>query len=362
MTHSPQSPQSPQSPPPLPTPSPAADGRLAALRERLGWSAFDHAIAPSANRLPYMLGGLTFVGLIVLIVTGLILDQFFNPTPVAAHDSVIFIMTRVRLGMWIRALHYWAATVVFVSVFLHVLWVFWRRSYTPPREVTWWSGLTLLLVIFGLIFTGTVLRGDQEAVEAMAHAVAGAKIAGPAGSLLSPEFAASTTLFTRLHNIHVSLLPLALVGLIGVHFTLIRVQGIHAHEPKTARFTQHLRKLTGVGLILFAALGLLAAILPPGIGQAGVEGVEVTKPFWPFLWIYTMENTLGAIGMLVAPLVLFGFLALVPLLDRGSKVHGPGERSARPLWLTILAIAMLALYVGGIIYGIFAPQVQHLDM
>lgn len=345
-------PQSPSSQPP----------RSASLRDRLGLAALDYAIPPSANRLPYMLGGLTFVGLIVLIVTGLVLDQFFNPTPAAAHDSVIYIMTRVRFGMWIRALHYWAATVVFISVFLHVLWVFWRRSYTPPREVTWWTGLTLLLVVFGLIFTGTVLRGDQEAVEALAHAVAGAKIAGPPGALLSPEFAASTTLFTRLHSFHVSLLPLALVGLIGLHFTLIRVQGIHAHEPKTARFAQHLRKLTGAGLLLFAALGLLAAIVPPGIGQAGVEGAEVTKPFWPFLWIYTMENTLGAIGMLLAPLILFGFLALVPVLDRGPKTHGPGERSVRPLWLTILALTMLALYVGGIIYGFFAPQMQHLGM
>ena len=346
-------------------PAPArAGGRWSALKERIAWRDLEYAVPPSANRLPYMLGGLTFVGLTILIVTGLVLDQFYNPSPLAAHDSVIYIMTRVRLGAWIRALHYWAATTVFISVFAHIVWVFWRRSYARPREVTWWSGVLLFVIVFGLIFTGTVLRGDQEATEALAHAVAGAKLA-PGGAILSPGFTQSTPLFSRMHNIHVSVLPLALLALIGLHFMLIRSLGIHAHEPKTARFTQHLRRLTGFGLILFALVGILAAIFPPGIGQPGVEGAEVTKPFWPFLWIYAVENTLGMVGMIVAPLVLFGFLALVPLLDRGHdhQLAGDGHAAvARPRWLSAIALLLLALYIGGILYGIFAPQMQHLGM
>jgi ubiquinol-cytochrome c reductase cytochrome b subunit len=317
----------------------------------------DYPVPPSANRLRYMLGGLTFVGLIVLIVTGLFLDQFYNPAPVAAHDSVLYVMTRVRLGNWIRALHYWAATVVFITVFLHIGFVFWRRSYTRPREVTWWAGVALFLVVFGLIFTGTVLRGDQEAGEALAHAVAGAKLAQALGTVMSPDFAGSTTLFTRMHNIHVSLLPLTLLAMIGLHFGLIRVLGIHAHEPKTARFTQHLRRLTGFGLLMFAAIGSIAAVFPPHIGHPAVEGVEVTKPYWPFLWIYAVENTAGMVGMILAPVVLFGFLAAVPLLDRG---HGEGK--GRPRWLMAAALLILVLYVGGIIYGVFAPQKEHLGM
>ena len=339
--------------------------RWHALKERFAWQHFEYAIAPSANRFPYMLGGLTFVGLIVLIVTGIVLDQFFNPSPLAAHDSVLYIMTRVRLGNWIRAIHYWAATLVFVSVFAHLAWVFWRRSYTRRREVTWWSGVTLFVIVFGLIFTGTVLRGDQEAAEALAHAVAGAKLARTLGSVMSPSFALSTPLFSRLHNAHVSVLPLALIALIALHFTLIRSLGIHAHEPKTSRFTHHLRRLTGAGLLLFALIALVAAIFPPGIGHPGVEGVEVTKPHWPFLWIYSVENTLGMVGMILAPLVLFGFLAVVPLLDRGHhyvRDDGTHEITARSRWLMALALLMLLLYVGGILYGVVAPQKQHLGM
>ena len=324
------------------------------LHERLALGELDYRIAPIANRLPYMLGGLTFCGIIILIVTGAILDQFYDPTPVGAHDSIVYLMTRVQFGNWLRALHYWTATVVTVSVVFHLIYFFWRRSYTRPREVTWWAGVVLFLLIFGLVFSGTALRADQEGSEALAHAVAGARLLGPLGVVLTPDFTASTALLSRLHNVHVSLLPMLLLAVVGLHFWLIRYLGIHAHEPKTVPFSHHLRRLTGFGLVLFSLLGALSALRPPGIGQAGIEGVEVTKPFWPFLWIYTVENTMGLWGMVVAPLVIFGFLALIPLLDRTDHSR------PRPLWLNAAAVGLLVLYVGGIVYGVFAPQMQHI--
>lgn len=344
----------PQPPGPPPDSGPQRDGPV---KERLAWDALEYRIAPVANRLPYMLGGLTFFGIIVLIVTGVILDQFYNPNPTGAHDSILYIMTRVPLGNWVRGVHYWAATIVLISIVFHLIYVFWRRSYVRPREITWWAGVLLFITIFGLVFTGTVLRVDQEGTEALAHAVAGAELVGPLGAPLSPDFTRSTSLLARMHNAHVSLLPLLLLAFVGLHFWLIRYLGIHAHEPTTVPFTHHLRRLTGYGLLLVALIGTLAALFAPGIGNPGIEGVEVTKPFWPFLWIYAVENTLGLWGMIFAPLVLFGFLFVVPLLDRRHD-----EQAARPRWLSVLAAIMLLLYVGGIVYGLFAPQVQHIGM
>ncbi len=341
--------------PPRPAPAPARPG--GALRERLAWDALEYRIAPVANRLPYMLGGLTFFGILILIVSGVLLDQFYNPSPVAAHDSIVYIMTRVPLGNWVRAVHYWAATLVLVSVVLHLIYVFWRRSYLRPREVTWWAGVLLFVTIFGLVFTGTVLRADQEGTEALAHAVAGARLVGALGSVLTPDFTRSVPLLARMHSLHVSLLPLLLLGLVGLHFWLLRYLGIHAHEPKTVPFTAHLRRLIGYGLLLLALVSGFAALFAPGIGYPGIEGVEVTKPFWPFLWIYAVENTLGLWGMILAPVALFGFLFLVPLLHRPRDEHGP-----RPRWLLGLALVVLALYLGGILYGVFAPQMQHIGM
>lgn len=338
-----------------PPAAPPAGRPASGLKERLAWKALEYGIAPTATRLPYMLGGLTFFGILILIVTGVLLDQFYNPNPVGAHDSVIYIMTRVPFGDWLRGLHYWAATVVLVSVAFHLGWVLWRRSYFRPREVTWWSGVTMLLLLFALVFTGTVLRSDQEGGEALAHAMAAAELVGVLGTPLTPDFARSTTLLARLHNAHVSLLPIALLGLIGLHFWLIRYLGIHTHEPRTHVFTEHLRRLTGYGLLLVAGIGVAAVLFPPGLGHPAVGGAEVTKPFWPFLWIYAAENKLGLWGMIVAPAILFGLLYLVPLVD-----HRHDDRGGRPRWLFGLLVLLLALYLAALVYGAMSPKTHHL--
>lgn len=334
-----------------------APARRGGVGERLAWRALRYPIAPRSNRLPYMLGGLTFVGVVLLVLTGIVLDQFYNPTPIGAHDSVVYTMTRVPLGDWVRALHWWAASIVLVTVLLHVIYVFWRRSYVRPREILWWSGAALLVLLFALAFTGTVLRADQEGGEALAHAVAGARLLGSAGTVLTPEFTPSTSLLARLHAAHVSVLPLLLAALIALHFWLIRHLGIHTDQAKVSTFTVHLRRLSGYGLLVVAVAGTLALLFPPGLGYPAVEGVEVTKPFWAFLWIYAAENTIGLWGMIIAPVVLFGFLFAVPLLDRR-----PDQAGGRARWLLGLAIVLLALYVGALVYGAVAPQMQHLGM
>jgi quinol-cytochrome oxidoreductase complex cytochrome b subunit len=326
------------------------------VHHRLALHQLDYPIAPSANKLAYMLGGLTFFGLVLLIVTGVLLDQYYNPNPVAAHDSVIYIMTRVPLGNWIRGLHYWASSIVLVSVFLHMSYVFWRRSYIRPREVTWWAGVGLFAVLFAMAFTGTVLRADQEGGEALEHAIAGSKMTGPLGAPLSPDFTQSTSLLSRLHSAHVSLLPLALLALIGLHFYLIRALGINASEPKSSRFSDHLPKLLGYAFLVLGLAGALAAVFPPGIGHPSVQGVEMTKPFWPFLWIYVVENNFGMWGMVIAPIIIFGFLFVIPLIDR------PREGHPRHGLVTAISLVMFFLYIGGIIYGVFAPQQQHMGM
>ena len=100
---------------------------------------------------------------------------------------------------------------------------------------------------------------------------------------------------------------------------------------RPAFFRTHATRLGGFGLVFLAVLGVLAVLVPEGIGYPGVAGVEITKPFWPVLWVYGLENLLGAWGMILGPAVIFLFLMVVPLLDRGG---GPDARQA---WLGGLA-------------------------
>jgi ubiquinol-cytochrome c reductase cytochrome b subunit len=334
-----------------------AAGEALELADRLALGALDYEIPAEANRLRYMLGGLTAVFLVVLVATGLFLAQFYDPDPLGAHDSVVYIITRAPLGEWIRSLHYWSAGAIVVTVIAHLAHVFWRRSYRPPREVTWWAGVAMAGVLFLLLVTGTALRYDQEGFEALAHFTAGGELTGALGAFFTEGFTRSTTLLSRIFSLHTSLLPLALLGLLGLHVWLIRHLGIHADHARTTPFRTHALRLAGAGLLGFALVGTLAVVWPEGLGYPPVEGVEITKPMWPVLWVYGLENLLGTWGMVLGPAVLFGFLAAVPLLDRG-----PGDRPGEHGWVgwmgAVVGLVMLALWL----YGAFGPSQQHLGM
>jgi quinol-cytochrome oxidoreductase complex cytochrome b subunit len=135
---------------------------------------------------------------------------------------------------------------------------------------------------------------------------------------------------------------------------LVRHLGVSADGSTRTAFRTHLRLLSGSGFVLVAFVAAAALIMPASLSAPGVEGFEVTKPFWPFLWIYAAENLFGMTGMLIAPAVLFGFLALVPVVDRADG------RAARVTRVT--AVVLLTLMVVAIVYAAIAPSQSHLGM
>lgn len=328
-----------------------------ALTDRLGLKGLDYKVPAESNRLTYMMGGLTAFFLVTLIATGLYLAQFYNPNPLGAHDSVIYIITRAPLGDWIRSLHYWSAAGVVITVVAHLLWVFWRRSYRKPREVTWWAGVAMAGVIFLLVVTGAALRFDEEGSEALAHFVAGGELTGFFGRFFTPAFTSSTSLLSRIYALHTALLPLVIVALMVLHFWLIRQLGIHANYDRTSTFRKHLTRLTAVSLLAFAVVGALAVFAPEGLGYPPVAGAEVTKPFWPVLWVYGLENLLGMWGLVLGPVILGGFLAAVPLLDRRGD-DTPGRHG----WVGWTGLVLGAVVFALWLYGVFGATKQHIGM
>jgi ubiquinol-cytochrome c reductase cytochrome b subunit len=212
----------------------------------------------------------------------------------------------------------------------------------------------LLGLLFGLAFTGTVLRADQEGIEALAHVTAGAQLVGPLGAPFQPDFTPASPLLTRMYGLHVSVLPIALLLLLVLHLWLVRHLGVSAGGDAQAPFRSHLLPLGGFAFLLVALLVGLALVWPANLLAPGVEGFEVTKPYWPFLWIYAAENLFGLTGMMFAPAVLFGFLALVPVADRRD---GGAAKAIR-----VAGVVLLALLVAGILYAALAPAQSHLNM
>ncbi|MCA0453996.1 MAG: cytochrome b N-terminal domain-containing protein [Chloroflexi bacterium] len=344
------------------------NGFWEALDERLGLSGLAYPVPAHANRLPYLLGGITLFGFIILIVTGLLLAQFYHPHPADAHDSVIYIITQAPFGDFIRSIHFWAANLVVITALLHLVRIFVTGSFKRPREFNWLVGLGLLGITFLFVFTGTVLKWDQEGVEALGHNKEIGELLGNFGTWFTGEFTRSVPLLTRLYFGHISVLPITLILLMVVHFYLINRLGISPQATPDAisgptkgqgasRFTAHLRRLAGYGLLLWGLIGLLALLIPAPLGQPGVAGAEVTKPPWMFLPIYIFENWLGIKGILVGGGFLFILLALIPFIDR-SPWLSPRKRR----WIMIAgAILLVALIVFGMAAWLTVPAAHLME-
>lgn len=366
----------PEMAPEAPTPQPHlprfGNRRWRWLDERLGLSALSYPVPTHANSFWYTLGGITLFGFGFLIVTGIYLAQFYHPHPAQARESVIAIRDVAPLGDFVRSLHVWLASLVTITAFLHLLRVFVTASYKRPREVNWLVGVALLAVTLGFVFTGSILRWDQEAWEALQHNREAAALLGNIGTWFTAEFAASVPILERLYLAHVSLLPVLFFLLLVVHFFLVKRHGISARpvvadagkapggivppQQLRGRFNDHLRMMAGYGLITLALASVLAVIFPAEIGAVTDPTVEVTKPAWMFYWLYAFEGPFGVSGILYAGILVFGLLLLIPFLDF-RPWRSPGRRRV-PLAvaaLVLIGMVVLSLYVW------LSPTQEHIE-
>jgi ubiquinol-cytochrome c reductase cytochrome b subunit len=342
------------------------------LDERLGVSALTYPVPAHANSIWYTLGGITFVGFLVLILTGIYLAQFYDAHPAQARDSVLYIRDVAPLGDFIRGVHVWVASLVTITAFLHLLPVFATASYKRPREANWLIAVALLAVTLGFVFTGLVLRWDQEAWEALQHNTEVAELLGNLGTWFTAEFARSTPILERLYLTHISLLPVLLFILLVLHFFLIKKHvisalpaqadageapgGVLPKERLSARYREHLRKMAGYGLTLLGLAGILVVIFPPAIGAVADPSMEVTKPAWMFYWLYAFEGPFGVRGILYAAIIFFGLLVLVPFVDF-SPWRSPGRRRVALAVAVVVLLAMVALSL----YVWLTPSQEHLE-
>ncbi len=201
------------------------------------WDAIFHRKIPKVNWL-YTLGSATLFVALNQAITGILLSLYYVPTPDHAYDSVQYITTQVPLGWLVRGLHHWGASVMIILVVLHMLRVILYGAYKFPREVTWFTGVVLLMVVIGFGFTGYLLPWDQKAYWAT---TVGTRIAGTApliGNYLlriirgGSDITAVT--LVRFFGTHVWVLPALLFLLIAIHLYLVIKNGISA-VPKRGR-------------------------------------------------------------------------------------------------------------------------------
>ena len=340
------------------------------LDERLGLGGLRYPVPEHANSLAYTLGGITLASFIGLIVTGIYLAQFYDPTPTQAHTSVVYITDTAFAGALIRSMHYWLATAFTITLILHMVRSFATASFKAPREFVWITGVILFLLAAGLLFSGTVLKQDQESIEALGHNNEIAKIFGFAGFWFSSDFTNNVSIVTRLYVAHVSILPMFVGAVLVVHMLLIKrhkisplpfgtAEEVQAREltEHTKTFTSHMRHIGLWSLVLLGAVLLLAGLSPAALGPAGIDGIEITKPPWYFLWLYPFEDWIGLKALYIIPGILVAALLAIPFVDRSIE----RDPRRRRIWIALGAVVLLA-WVGLTIYGHVTVPVSHTSM
>jgi len=185
-----------------------------------------HALA-----IPYTwcMGGLSFFLFLALTLTGVLLMFYYRPTENFAYQDIKDLETVVVFGQILRNMHRWAAHGMVITVFLHMIRVFYTGSYKPPREFNWVIGTLLWVITLILSFTGYLLPWDQLALWAVTVGTnmvgATPMIGGEILYLLRGSLEVSGNTLLRFYVLHVVGLPLIAGFLMAIHFWRIRKDG-----------------------------------------------------------------------------------------------------------------------------------------
>ncbi len=178
----------------------------------------------------YCLGGTAFLCFLILVLTGIFLAMYYKPTPAEAYKSVQTIMTAVPMGSLIRSAHHWAANTMIAAVMLHMIRIYFMGAYKKPRELNWVVGIFLLLTVTTFGFSGYLLPWDQLSFWAtkIGTGIAGSipVVGGYIALILMGGNDIGAETLTRFFAIHVLILPIGIAILLGLHFVMVRLQGI----------------------------------------------------------------------------------------------------------------------------------------
>lgn len=348
------------------------------LQARLGLESLEHlaekkVIPVHRHTFWYYWGGMTLFLFGIQVATGILLVLYYRPSAGEAYESVRFLMTQVSFGWLIRSIHSWSANLMVGAALVHMFSTFLLKAYRPPREVTWLSGMGLLVLVLAFGFSGYLLPWNQLAFFATkvgTDIMGDVPVVGPflARLLRGGDQITGGTL-TRFFGFHVAVLPAIATALVGLHLYLVQWHGMSvppgaeaaSAERKPMRFVPNFLLRDVIGwLAALAALALLAALFPWELGIKAdpyAPAPAGIKPEWYFGWMFqtlrmlpskvmSLEGEmLGIVGFGLAGLVW----ALVPFLDTPD---GRGRRARIWSLIGVLAVVYVIVftvlvYVGG---------------
>jgi quinol-cytochrome oxidoreductase complex cytochrome b subunit/mono/diheme cytochrome c family protein len=342
--------------------TPAAKGVLGRLADffddRTGYRALMHEAlyerVPGGARWRYVWGSTLVFAFMTQVITGLFLWASYSASAQTAWESVYYIQHEMTGGWLLRGIHHFMAQAMVVLLALHLLQVVIDGAYRAPREVNFWLGLVLMMLVLGMALTGYLLPWDQKGYWATIVATNLAGLVPLVGPSLQQVIIGGTEYghhtLTRFFALHAGFLPGALILMLVVHLSLFRKHGLHAKQPITkpdAMFWPDQVLKDAVAMLAVMAV-VLGVILVPALkamlaGQAidtGHLGAELgapadpslpyaaARPEWYFLFLFQFLKVFegwGAtgefFGAIVVPGLIMGMMFLMPIIGRWNLGH-----------------------------------------
>ncbi len=308
---------------------------------------------PGGSRWRYVWGSTLTFTLAIQFITGIALWMAYSPSSQTAWESVYYIQNQMWGGWFLRGLHHYTAQAMNILLVLHLMQVVIDGAYKAPREVNYWFGVILLLLVLGLSLTGYLLPWDQKgfwATKVATNIAAITPVIGPSLQKIiigGADYGHHT--LTRFFALHAGVLPGAIVALLVGHIYLFRRHGITAKQPfnkPDAAFwpDQVLKDAVACLAVLAAILFFIIRSHGPDLGAPAdpSEPYSAARPEWYFLFLFQfLKYFPGGTeiwGAIIIPSIIVAVIFLMPFLGKWKLGH---RFNLGLLWSLLAGVALL---------------------
>ncbi len=311
---------------------------------------------PGGARWRYIWGSTLAFALFVQFVTGLALWAAYSANAQGAWESVYYIQNQMLGGWVLRGIHHYTAHVTTVLLALHLMQVIVDGAYRAPREVNFWFGLALLLLVLGMSLTGYLLPWDQKgywATKVATGIAAMTPLAGPAIQQVlvgGAEYGHHT--LTRFFALHAGVIPGLIVLLLVGHIYLFRRHGVTPKNPERPDgwfwpeqvLRDSVASLAVMATVLFLVFWTGGAEL--GAPADPTEPYSAARPEWYFMflfqWLKYFPAAWEVVGAHLIPGAVLAVVALMPFIARWRLGHRFNVGFTLALVMGIAALTSIA--------------------
>ncbi|MDQ3872978.1 MAG: cytochrome b N-terminal domain-containing protein [Thermoproteota archaeon] len=280
------------------------------------------------------LGMLTFVIFIILGITGALLMLWYEPILDRAWNSVQNINNTIPYGFHIRNIHYHASNAMVMMALLHMYYQYFSGRYKIRNEILWVTGIILGVLTILEAFTGYDIIFSERAELAISIAASLTNSIPVLGPQMREAFfgAGFHDFILRFYTFHVFMLPIALLGLMVVHFPRFLVFDV----PMV--------------MAISGAIMLTGGVFPVGLGLPFQPQTPpgITVPEWYLTGLYAFLRTMYdkfTTGVAWPGLFIFALL-IVPFIDKYKKFSWKDRPLITALGITSLAQIIVTTYWG----------------